>query len=286
MPSRTASRSTSVETDKATLDVEAPASGVLRRVTANPGDVVKVLSAIAVIEVEAEVKVEAEAKTLSLSLNLSLNLASLRLPTRAASGRSRRRVAGRSRGHRAAGRDHRAGCAGVPPGIRDQGSGIRDASQESVASDGCRNLRKHLARGAADGRGSRPGLASDRRHRPARTDHARGRRGSALGSESESSGSRGKVRRIPDPRIPDSQSPASLATQHPPSSPSPASAALIAERMVAGHSQTAPVTLTSEADATALVELRRQVGRRWRGGLVQRPLPDRPGQGAGASIPG
>ena len=35
--------------------------------------------------------------------------------------------------------------------------------------------------------------------------------------------------------------------------------ALIAERMVAGHSRTAPVTLTSEADATALVELRRQL---------------------------
>ena len=50
----------SVETDKATLDVEAPATGVLRRVTANPGDVVKVLSAIAVIEIEAEVKAEAK----------------------------------------------------------------------------------------------------------------------------------------------------------------------------------------------------------------------------------
>ena len=47
-----------VETDKATLDVEAPASGVLRRVTAKPGDVVKVLSAIAVIEAEAEAKAE------------------------------------------------------------------------------------------------------------------------------------------------------------------------------------------------------------------------------------
>jgi pyruvate dehydrogenase E2 component (dihydrolipoamide acetyltransferase) len=34
---------------------------------------------------------------------------------------------------------------------------------------------------------------------------------------------------------------------------------LIAERMVAGHSRTAPVTLTAEADATALVELRRQL---------------------------
>ena len=38
-----------VETDKASLDVEAPASGVLRGVTAQPGDEVKVLSAIAVI---------------------------------------------------------------------------------------------------------------------------------------------------------------------------------------------------------------------------------------------
>ena len=36
-----------VETDKATLDVEAPATGVLRQVTASPGDVVKVLRAIA-----------------------------------------------------------------------------------------------------------------------------------------------------------------------------------------------------------------------------------------------
>jgi len=38
-----------IETDKATLDVEAPASGVLRQMTAQPGDVVKVLSAIALI---------------------------------------------------------------------------------------------------------------------------------------------------------------------------------------------------------------------------------------------
>jgi pyruvate dehydrogenase E2 component (dihydrolipoamide acetyltransferase) len=35
--------------------------------------------------------------------------------------------------------------------------------------------------------------------------------------------------------------------------------ALIAGRMAASHSQTAPVTLTAEADATALVELRRQL---------------------------
>jgi pyruvate/2-oxoglutarate dehydrogenase complex dihydrolipoamide acyltransferase (E2) component len=38
-----------IETDKATLDVEAPASGVLHGVTAQPGDAVQALRAIAVI---------------------------------------------------------------------------------------------------------------------------------------------------------------------------------------------------------------------------------------------
>jgi pyruvate dehydrogenase E2 component (dihydrolipoamide acetyltransferase) len=38
-----------IETDKATLDIEAPASGILRGIQAQAGDEVKVLSAIAVI---------------------------------------------------------------------------------------------------------------------------------------------------------------------------------------------------------------------------------------------
>lgn len=38
-----------IETDKATLDIEAPASGTLREVTAQPGDEIKVLSSIALI---------------------------------------------------------------------------------------------------------------------------------------------------------------------------------------------------------------------------------------------
>ena len=40
----------SVETDKATLDIEAPASGILRNVSASAGDEVDVLSRIAVID--------------------------------------------------------------------------------------------------------------------------------------------------------------------------------------------------------------------------------------------
>src|SRR5262249_53692207 len=38
-----------VQTDKATLDVEAPASGILRRVSASPGTEVAALTRIAVI---------------------------------------------------------------------------------------------------------------------------------------------------------------------------------------------------------------------------------------------
>src|SRR5712692_7088367 len=44
-----------VETDKATLDVEAPASGILRQVSCQPGAEVKVLSRIAVIAAPDEV---------------------------------------------------------------------------------------------------------------------------------------------------------------------------------------------------------------------------------------
>lgn len=50
-----------IETDKATLDIEAPASGVLRGVTAVPGDEVKVLSAIALITAPDELPVETPA---------------------------------------------------------------------------------------------------------------------------------------------------------------------------------------------------------------------------------
>ena len=43
-----------IETDKATLDIEAPATGVLREVTASPGDEVQVLSTIAVLVTPGE----------------------------------------------------------------------------------------------------------------------------------------------------------------------------------------------------------------------------------------
>lgn len=47
-----------IETDKSTLDIEAPASGILRGVAAQPGDEVRALSVIAVIEPAAKVESE------------------------------------------------------------------------------------------------------------------------------------------------------------------------------------------------------------------------------------
>src|ERR1041385_4519244 len=49
-----------VETDKATLDVEAPASGVLRQMSAEPGDEVRALSHIAVIVTPGECEIDVQ----------------------------------------------------------------------------------------------------------------------------------------------------------------------------------------------------------------------------------
>jgi pyruvate dehydrogenase E2 component (dihydrolipoamide acetyltransferase) len=87
-----------IETDKATLDVEAPASGILRRVTAAPGDDVKALSAIALItapgeevkvEVQAKVEGKAEAQPVPLSTSTS-TLTSVSASRRFVSPRARR----------------------------------------------------------------------------------------------------------------------------------------------------------------------------------------------------
>jgi len=62
------------------------------------------------------------------------------------------------------------------------------------------------------------------------------------------------------PEAPASVQPPAPGPQFPtPSLPFSGIRALIAGRMVAGHMQAAPVTLTAEADATALVELRQKL---------------------------
>src|SRR3954454_7289137 len=54
-----------VETDKATLDVEAPASGILRHVSARSGDEVTALSRLAVITAPTEAADDGSAKVMS-----------------------------------------------------------------------------------------------------------------------------------------------------------------------------------------------------------------------------
>ena len=158
----------SVETDKATLDVEAPATGVLRRVTANPGDVVKVLSAIAVIEAEDEVKAEVKIEPVS---------------TLALTSTSRLFVSPRAR--------RLAEAEGVPLAEvratgpqgaiieRDVLAHMTETRVKAQAGAGPRlNLSLSLglnhARGAADRGGGWPGLGSDSWHRPVWTNYAGG----------------------------------------------------------------------------------------------------------------
>ncbi len=182
-----------VETDKATLDVEAPASGILRRVTAKPGDEVKVLSAIAVISAAEETAAAAAAKA-------EVEAGSSSAPSRLFVSPRARRL---------------AEAAGVPL-ARVKATGPEGAIIE-------RDVRAYAETVKAQVEAEEPvstGLSFDLQPLP-----------------------------------PDVQAPA-------PSLPLSGMRAVIAERMAASHSQTAPVTLTAEADATALVELCRQLRQR------------------------
>ncbi|QIE54179.1 2-oxo acid dehydrogenase subunit E2 [Pikeienuella piscinae] len=52
-----------IETDKATMEVESPATGILRRVTATPGDTVPIGAVVALIQTEGEAEPAAEMVT-------------------------------------------------------------------------------------------------------------------------------------------------------------------------------------------------------------------------------
>ena len=228
-----------VETDKATLDVEAPATGVLRQVTASPGDVVKVLSAIARIEIEAEAKAEAEEDLSSASASAS-TLASPRLFV---SPRARRL----------------AEAEGVPLAV------VRATGPQGAIVE--RDVRAYADEAKAKVKAeqvlaSASTLISPIARRIAeeagldwQTIAGTGPRGQITKEDIEQAivqRSRGAEERRREPPEASIQLPAS-------SSQLTGIRGLIAERMVAGHTRTAPVTLTAETDATALVELRRQL---------------------------
>ncbi len=238
-----------VETDKASLDVEAPASGILRLVTAQPGDQVKVLSAIAVIEAkveaEAKAKVKAEAKakvkgeTGSTSTSISASASTLR---RFVSPRARRLAESEA-----------APLAAIKP-TGPEGAIIERDVRAYVAEAKVKAEAEH-ALASASASTSTSTLVTPVARRVAE--------GAGLDLRSlTGTGPRGQITRedvaqrmTADKRI------EVVASGLPSNLQSPTSSvrALIAQRMVAGHTQTAPVTLTAEADATALVELRRQL---------------------------
>lgn len=256
-----------IETDKASLDVEAPASGVLRRVTAVPGEDVKALSAIALItapgeaveaqaEVKAQVKAKAEveAERFSASTLTSTSTSSSR---RFVSPRARRLAeaedvaleAIRPTGPAGAiiERDVRAYMAQVEAETKAQAEVERVAASTSITP---------IARRMADEAGLDWQLlvGSGPRGQIVREDVERAVAEKGRVGERENE-------RAPIPPLPLSPTHPLISPAEQPLESIPLSGVrgLIAGRMAASHSQTAPVTLTAEANASALVELRRQL---------------------------
>ena len=229
----------SVETDKATLDVEAPGSGTLTAVTAKPGDEVKVLSAIAVIAAAGEAGVQVEAKA-----------EPKRVPAADGAPASRVFVSPRAR--------RLAEQAGVSL------SAVRATGPQGAIIE--RDVRTTMAEAKA-----RAEVTSTATLEPGSISPVARRLADESGLDWRSiqgSGPRGQVTREDVERaaaaasVTEPAAPAAPAQIEPEASeviPMAGVRALIAERMVQGHRETAPVTLTAEADATALVQLRRQL---------------------------
>ncbi len=248
-----------VETDKASLDVEAPATGILRQVMAQPGDQVKVLNAIAVIDmpgmtvpgtsqsarhVEQRVFVSPRARRLAEGEGVSLAAVKATGPENAIIERDVRAYLQES-------------------GRRGQGAGAAAETQQTagsitpvarrVAEEAGLDLRSLV------GTGPRGQITREDVEQRIETDKRMeqwieaDKRVEAAGQGIRGAEEQGSERVPPSsPELPQiSVAPSSL--------PLSGARAVIAERMTASHTQTAPVTLTAEADATALVELRRQL---------------------------
>jgi len=188
-----------IETDKATLDIEAPASGVLQRVTAAPGDEVRVLSAIALITAPDEALAERPA---ILEAEPALRQATASMPTGQGEGGERQQ--------------QRRERIFVSPRAR------RLAEEHGVA----------WAALAATG----PEGAIIERDVRAYLDAERARR-MAPGAERAAAAADLQFETIPGA----------------------GARAVIADRIAQGARATAPVTLTSEVDATALVTMRQRL---------------------------
>jgi pyruvate dehydrogenase E2 component (dihydrolipoamide acetyltransferase) len=224
-----------VETDKATLDVEASASGILRGVKAQEGEEVEVLTVIAQIAQPGEEGPAAKAPAPVQAA--ATTPAAVAPPSTTAEGaRAHQRLFVSPRARRLAEQQK------VPL------EAVKATGPEGAIIE--RDVRAYLTQPAA----------------PPITPVAR-RMAEAGGMDWRQvagSGSRGKVT-SKDIREASAALPAAAPAQHgaEPAETVPFTGvrAVIAEHMAASHSQTAPVTLTSEVDATALVALRGAMAR-------------------------
>lgn len=227
-----------IETDKATLDVESPGTGVLQQVLAQPGESVAALSRVAWIGEPGEAVAAEEARLAPPAESV--------VPMPVIPAEEVRSV----------GRE-REGRRFVSPRAR------RLAEAHGIALD---DLQGSGPEGAIVERDVRAVLAGGSRPRPLATPVAR-RMADQVGlawQELPGSGPGGRVTRADVTRAVEAVSPtgAGEALNSPAELiPLAGVRAITAERMGRSHAETARVTLTAQADATALVALREQLVR-------------------------
>ncbi len=235
-----------VETDKANLEVEAPANGILAGVVASAGEEVAVLSAIAVIEEQAGEPVLRATKDRRLQVagrrsqvapaeTSHLPLSTFHLPPRVfASPRARVLAA----------REGVALAAIAPTG--PEGAIVERDVRAFLATMEIRDGRLEIGQATITPVAKR---VAEEAGLDWRTVAGTGPSGRITRDDIELA-----LTQTPNLQLPitNNQSP-------PPTLPFTGIRSLIAERMTRSHLQTAPVTLTAEADATALVGLRQDL---------------------------
>lgn len=269
-----------VETDKATLDVEAPASGVLREVRAAPGDQVKVLTAIATIVPASSSTGTGEPSghpSAAPEESLAPHAKSLAVPddrrgdSKGRPPTSPQRIFISPRARRLAENTDVPLDRVTPTG--PQGAIIeRDILAYLEATQDLGSGRPveadQLGQTGRDGPACPPPPATSAPPGPSTASPVAQRMAEEAGIDWRTltgSGPRGQVTREDVARAIAARDlvGATLAVAPSPvTSPSiPLSGmrGVIAERMAASHRETAAVTLTTETDATALVALRRQL---------------------------
>jgi pyruvate dehydrogenase E2 component (dihydrolipoamide acetyltransferase) len=233
-----------IETDKATLDIESPASGTLRKVAAQPGDEVKVLSPIALITAPDEVVESEKPPIQSRPVVSDVSPAPPAQSPRAARGDRRQRIFISPRARRLV-EDQNIPVTELeatgPEGAiveRDVRAYLDAQTIPSVSAHLITPVARRMAEAVGmdwrDLRGSGPG------GRITRGDVAQ-----ALKSASS------MLDTMPAITVETNEALESI--------PLRSVRAVIAERMLRSATNTAHVTLTAEADATALVELRDQL---------------------------